>query len=613
VRLPLFAPEHGTPLSVPVRLQPMEPTRSVPPRSQGCQQPPSETWQQAVGALLREHQQAMDCLLSEQQRAVGIMLDGHYRQLELALALDSSGQAQGRGYREEVGPGARGEASSSGLRRAEHEGANNAQRTANPRASTHRDGNGYSNLPRGEALRRHRPAYRPQPPPPPARDRTEHEALLPVANREETRTLVRGHTMGKHGGPNCFQAIAQPMVESGVFSRVIGSAIILNAMLIGLHCHWQVTSLMQERAIPTIQQTLFEVAERYFLALFGLEMILRTVAEQGDFFCGANKWWNLFDFLALLSMVMEVTHLYTFDGGWLTHFSALRVVQLFRAARIIRIFRFIRQLRFMLFSVLSCLASMSWAMLLMGLWIFLFALFIEDTIQQHLEMQDNLGIIGQNKPQHEKLMTDWNGMGSAMRSILYSITGGQSWGELVDVFWEINPPAAFAYVAFMIITVFGLLNVLVAIFVEEAHAIMSWDTELVLESMADKKSQLLRMIGELYDEMDPEGLNAIRPEAFTAAVDEERVQSYFLHLQIDYTNADLLFSMLDENCDGIIDRVEFVEGCMRMHGEAKSTEAMALLLENKELAHKFDHLANVMSERIDNLALSVVSQALLNH
>jgi len=47
-----------------------------------------------------------------------------------------------------------------------------------------------------------------------------------------------------------------------------------------------------------------------------------------------------------------------------------------------------------------------------------------------------------------------------MSSLIYSVSGGADWGVLAKPWWTIGPPIGIAYMMFVTLTIFGLLNVL---------------------------------------------------------------------------------------------------------------------------------------------------------
>jgi len=397
---------------------------------------------------------------------------------------------------------------------------------------------------------------------------------------------------------NRFQECCLHLMSSHAFQVFMGTVIVMNAIFLGVHAHWEITSIFEGVPLPLIVENAFTTLKRSFFILFCAEMGIRLAAEQRHFFNGRNKFWNWFELLALLSMAVELFDVKEIQE-YLSGMSALRLVRLLRiirAVRVIRVFQFFKQLRFMLYSVLSCLLSMTWAIVLLVIWMYLFGLYLEDAAIDYAKEH------GKGDPVAAALTENWNGILCAIRSLVYSVSGGADWGDLASPFWAISWVNGVLYTLFMVLTVFGLLNILVGIFVQEAGQIAAWDRDLVLQGLAEKKEFLMENLSDLFDEIAAEGADRITMEDFRRAVRDEHVQSYFEHLEINCSKLKTLFGLLDMDHDGYLSKKEFVTACMQLHGDAKSTEVAHLLMESKAIRKKVDHLENNFDELVIRLA-----------
>merc|ERR1711862_592189 len=102
------------------------------------------------------------------------------------------------------------------------------------------------------------------------------------------------------------------------------------------------------------------------------------------------------------------------------------------------------------------------------------------------------------------MMGNWDGLLVSMRSLVYSITGGKDWAYLAGPFWLTHhgPLHGMLYVAFIVLTVFGLLNMLVATFAKEAADILTWDHEIVLDHERAIDSAIEKQYRHLFGLID---------------------------------------------------------------------------------------------------------------
>merc|ERR1712232_1022536 len=58
-------------------------------------------------------------------------------------------------------------------------------------------------------------------------------------------------------------------------------------------------------------------------------------------------------------------------------------------------------------------------------------------------------------------------------------------------------------------------------------------------------------------------------------------------LELDTSEAKGLFHLLDVKCNGRVNADEFVSGCLRLKGQAKSLDVATLLYENKKMSSQW--------------------------
>merc|ERR1712178_317295 len=63
----------------------------------------------------------------------------------------------------------------------------------------------------------------------------------------------------------------------------------------------------------------------------------------------------------------------------------------------------------------------------------------------------------------------------------------------------------------------------------------------------------------------------------------EQLNAYFESLEVDLAEAHGLFDVLDEDLSGDVSTEEFVEGCLRLRGEATAVDCVKLLHHRKKL------------------------------
>lgn len=95
---------------------------------------------------------------------------------------------------------------------------------------------------------------------------------------------------------------------------------------------------------------------------------------------------------------------------------------------------------------------------------------------------------------------------------------------------------------------------------------------------------------ELLEELDTSGDGAITTDEFDAGLQKHDIQQFISALEIDIEQAQQLFFLLDQDTDGLVDIVEFVEGMQKLRGEAKRSDVYMMNVQINSMIKVIDKL-----------------------
>lgn len=127
----------------------------------------------------------------------------------------------------------------------------------------------------------------------------------------------------------------QHFFRSKVYQIAISVVIVINAIVLGLECSSDIKA--------DFGFTL-NLIDNVCLAIFVVELLLKIYAFRFAFFTGANKGWNIFDFIIVLLSLCA-------SGG----ISVLRALRIFRAMRLLSV---LPQMRIVTEAMLHTLPSL---------------------------------------------------------------------------------------------------------------------------------------------------------------------------------------------------------------------------------------------------------------
>mmetsp|Transcript_42382 Transcript_42382/g.91024 ORF Transcript_42382/g.91024 Transcript_42382/m.91024 type:complete len:311 (+) Transcript_42382:2-934(+) len=166
------------------------------------------------------------------------------------------------------------------------------------------------------------------------------------------------------------------------------------------------------------------------------------------------------------------------------------------------------------------------------------------------------------------LQKSWGGVFHSILSLWMAITGGDDWRNFLDGL-EIDSVYIMHVLFFVIYIAFGtlvMLNLVTGVFVEGAQRIIK----------EDKDTELLNMASRIFQR--PEGQSGendnreISWKEFQEQLLSGSMDEYIKAIGISISEAEHLYDLLDTDDSGTVSIAEFVRGCLRLRGTAKSMD-----------------------------------------
>jgi len=368
------------------------------------------------------------------------------------------------------------------------------------------------------------------------------------------------------------------VVTHPVFDLFFACMIVLNSLFIGFQTEYRMRTIGQ-----TPQPSAFPAIEKAFVAAFTVELAVRMLALKASFFSPKSMWWNLFDLALVVMSLVELALEGSTSGGDAPEGGG-KVIRMFRMARvfrIVRVLRFLAELRIMVLLIVHSVRSLFWLMVLLCLILYVFSVFFTQGVTDHLSS-------GGSVAAEEELRLYYGGLGTSALTLFTSITGGVSWSEVLQPLEAVGWPFTALFIAFVSFCVFSVLNIVTGVFVDGAIQRSAQERDLRLEKEKEQKKVYVSMLMDLLEEIDSAGTGVITREELAEAFKSEKVRYSFSVLDIDISDSNYLFDMLDLDRSGEVDMDEFVSGCLRLKGNAKSIDIHTLMLEIRHLMRKWE-------------------------
>lgn len=390
-----------------------------------------------------------------------------------------------------------------------------------------------------------------------------------------------------------------------------------NSLLIAIQ-----TEVAASQMDPKEDPGAFRALDLFFTIFFTVELVLRIFVERDRFILGHNKGWNLFDFFVVFSALLE-----EFLGA-MTNTTAIRVLRIMRLVRVVRVIRTLRifnDLRAMVQGIFASLLSLVWALVLLFIIFFVIGIFITQIVTtRRRELTRNAwfytdgtlqeGIQSEEEEQLlETLNTQFGSLGKTIYSLYKAISGGDDWSSFADPLFEVSTIMGVFFCLYIAFAVLAVLNVITGVFVDNAIKASQQDADTIILEQTESRKKHIEDVKSVFNKADLDNSGKLDWEEFKTHIDNPYVQAYFRQLDLDVEGSSVegLFNLLDFDGNGTLDLDEFIFGCAKMKGYAKSIDLIRLKHGQREISKLFVETFSEQNDRID--AMLGNFQMLLTH
>jgi len=427
--------------------------------------------------------------------------------------------------------------------------------------------------------------------------------------------MFKEQSIGAVKSDFAWRRAVQQVVKSHTFSAISALAIVSSCFLLGVEVEYAARNRTQSMPAG------FQALQYVFTVVFFIELSCRAIADGYLFFDQKQIGWNALDvvlvFTSCLEAVMEIM-IAIGDGdinqtsGLMGNFRIVRLLRVFRMTRLIRLVRFVqavmfvRALRVLLHSIQTTLRTLVWTLFLLLFITYFFGVLFTHAAVEHMNF---LYAQGKDDEIDPALLKWWGSLPESMFTLFKSITGGVDWDNCVRALEGVHIMWVCLYVFFISITFFAVLNVVTGVFCNSAIEGAKYDRDLLMHDLVENKNTYVDKIRDvfvsIYEKIDEDKSGAITLEEFEEHIHDDRVQAYFALLELDTTDAFALFKLLDQDGSNNLDPDEFIDGCLKLKGSARSIDLAKLSYEHQWLSKKLMTFMAQTERKVNEISSSV--------
>lgn len=327
-----------------------------------------------------------------------------------------------------------------------------------------------------------------------------------------------------------------------------------------------------------------------FTVIWTLEVISKVYSygPRGYFFNA----WNQLDFLVAMSSIVDTSIAFSVGSE-----SGIKSLSLARAARAIRVVRIIRSLRLfkelwlLVNGLIQACVALVWVFILIILVIYSYGIFMTYFVGQDC---------GEDGPfkDFEQCSNYYGTLGSSMITLFELMTMEM---DSVRPIAKGNPLVFLVMLGFMMMTSFGLLNIIMGVIVDQVLQASADNEEKVQREKERRQKAELRTLRDIFGAADSDNNGQVTLEEFLHICKREDVQIVFSDLGMPVSRANLarrLFEVLDVSGLGWLGVDVFIQRVLSLKKEGKqiNQDATLMLMDVRHLARRLRILETGMQE-----------------
>lgn len=353
-------------------------------------------------------------------------------------------------------------------------------------------------------------------------------------------------------------------LRTGWADTIVATAVLLNFVLLCMDADARAD--YPHRGPLPYTPTWVIVAMDVCYIFYVLELALRVYAERSEFL---KSRWNLVDAFVLLVGLFD--YIWSWVGVTVSGFGLLRVsrlCRLLRLLRLVRLFSVMKELRRLIQMMGTCFKTLFWSFLLLLLVQSIWAIIAVEMINPYVQELVDLG----QWEDCERCPRAFASVFMANITLFQTVIAGEKWGKMAVPLIEDYPWLALIFTGSLMTLGFGVLNLIIAVIVDTCAENRAKDVHNMaqeLDSQEIEQKQALKKIFEKIDEDDSGSLSFEELEQGARKLSDFR--NWLRIMDIDATDLQQLFQMVDQDGSGEIEPAEFIEVLYRIRNADSRT------------------------------------------
>jgi len=360
------------------------------------------------------------------------------------------------------------------------------------------------------------------------------------------------------------------IVDTTAFNLCGGLVIFANAITVGLETDAVALQVSEGKVIQL--DPIWQIVETVFCIVFLLELLLRLYYHRLNYFLNVHTFlWNWVDFIIVVASSIDTLVLSPLGvGGAGKLVSLMRFIRMLRLARLVRLLKLFKELWLMVSGIMQSLKTLGWISVVAFVFSYAWAIYATKAIGFDDATWDGYFMTSRGWDHEEYFGSVWKSTFTMVQ--LLTLTG---WSEEVVRHIEKGQPMLLIFFIFFVcVSSLGLLSIMVGVVVENTLTTARRDQAKAVDQKDKDRKVVFAQLQEVFEVADVDGSGTLTIEEVEEAIGKSEIYNKLKMIDFPVDDPNMIFSLLDYDDSGELTIDEFITGCIRMKGAAKSKDLL---------------------------------------
>jgi len=341
------------------------------------------------------------------------------------------------------------------------------------------------------------------------------------------------------------------------FDIFFGLIVMFNGVLVG------VSTRISDKT--TLQ--VFDYIEYFLLCVYAVELILRTYFLR---WAAWKVWWNWFDLVIITGSVIMIISSAAQTDEDKQGSGSLASLRMLRLLRIVRLLQLFRDLHLIVVGMTKALKTLVWIIITIGCLAYIGSIVMVE-------------VVGKGSRDDPRVQKEWGSVVIGMYTLVQMTTysgWADKWMYVTDTklygTTAVGKGYAGLYIFFIIymaISAFGLMNLVIGIYVTSSMETSKWEDRLRLKGVTlQRHKAFLKIREKLAERLEVGPVDNLQKDKFLKTANKPKMRAMFAKAGLTFSDVETVFSELQDSVQishshqGVT-LGDFIQGCLWVKGD----------------------------------------------